>query len=171
MIMNETSSHWLNWSGWLCYTGYLSPTAQVFCPAAEVAPLYSSGVTENNARERWSVTQMRVFKSAYTENFKGCYKGNYNGTWAPSWGDVTDQRCINFKRVSMPTEFFLLGDLTPSSGASSGVSHARWFWHSSHSFWRIHNKNNVNMLFADGHVAAWTIPQIKLLIHPDAMFL
>ena len=165
MIMNETSSHWLNWSGWLYYTGYItSTTSTTYCPAAEVAPLTSSGVPVDS-KDRWGITQMRIFKTAYTENFKGCYKSRYRGDWAPWWGE-TDQRYINFRRVDKPSEFFLVGDIT----TAAALTHGKWFWHSSHYFWRVHNKNTVNLLFADGHVGALNHIKIREMIHQDAMF-
>ena len=39
MMMNDTSSHWLSWAGYLAFTGYVKTTdTTVFCPSAPPRP-------------------------------------------------------------------------------------------------------------------------------------
>ena len=110
---------------------------------------------------------MRVSKGAYTENFKACYEGNTSrNDFAPFWGGDPNQRYINFKRVNRPSDLFLIGDLTESTGQR----HARLYWVDNHYFWRIHSVQFYNLMFADGHVEAKGEGFIRKKVHPNARF-
>lgn len=167
MMMNDTSSHWLSWAGYLAFTGYVKTTdTTVFCPSAPPRPSAENG-SNTSWTDRWSISEMRVSKGAYTENFKACYEGNTSrNDFAPFWGGDPNQRYINFKRVNRPSDLFLIGDLTESTGQR----HARRYWVDDHYFWRIHSVQFYNLMFADGHVEAKGEGFIRKKVHPNARF-
>ena len=86
MMMLDTSSFWLSWAGWLVLTGYMNTTDTIsFCPSSDPKPPAENGSSTSNGRDRWAISEMRVSKYAYTENFKGCFEGNpTRGDWSVS---------------------------------------------------------------------------------------
>lgn len=168
MMMLDTSSFWLSWAGWLVFTGYMNTTDTIsFCPSSDPKPPAENGSSTSNGRDRWAISEMRVSKYAYTENFKGCFEGNpTRGDWSITYGGDTNQRYIDLKRVTRLSDFFLIGDITTATGGN----HARWYWYTNHYFWRIHSPNAFNLLFADGHAEAKSEYFIRTKIHPNALF-
>lgn len=167
-IMQDASSHWLRWSGWLAFTGYIPKGSKfVYCPAAEVG---KDGADTTNT-DRWSISVMNVNKG-YTVNWKGCYKDWYCGDIAADFGGNSDSRVLRFKQLDVsrnsvrPANFFILGDATTSAHQNN----ADLYWHSTRYFWRIHG-HNFNLLFADGHVSSPAEGWILENIHSSAMFL
>ena len=167
-IMHDASSHWLRWSGWLAFTGYIPRTSKsVYCPESDVG---TDGANTNNT-DRWSVSVMRVNKG-YTENFKGCSKSWYHADIAQSFGGADESRVLHLKALDnsrwglLPSRFFILGDTT----GAAGTSLAGLYWHSTHRFRRWHG-HNFNLLFADGHVGSPGEGWILENIHSTALFL
>lgn len=161
---------WVGWAGVLYLSGYMrSSSPLVFCPSSDARTLKpaqtASGDTwdgHENSTSPWRILNEFRIRYCYTANYDACTENGFNGQAALRLGEAG--RFLVFGAIRNPADFFTLGD---GFHFQSKFNRGRLEMDNLTGvyFKRIHEKDRFNLLFADGHVDAWTAPVMREKIH------
>lgn len=159
----DIESHWLYSLGNLVFSGYIPAGSKwVFCPN-EIVP--AEAVNVNYWQNRWYASQLQANLKCYAVNVEARYKGNVYPYVAPAFG--VGSRYINFRKLDKggtisPSSLFLLSDVKQGN--------QRLYYYDK-PFKLGHGQNNINMLFADGHVKPCSQSLVRENVGPLAVFI